>query len=378
MSKRTVMSIFAIVLIFTVLKGHAGTGSDDRLFGLSDGQRINEDVQLVLKIPYEVVLYDEEPHIYLGVKNRSDEALKLIGSLHVAHAWHQLLYQSRSAPDGENLTNPEFIPDWDGVDNFIAEDFGHYDELNKGESVVYMRHRGGLEGNYDRLPPGTREIRIGLLTGPEEWAFSDWVPIRRLDDRRLEDAEIVYQFPYHSFTVAVRRMLIENDEYLFLEWCRLAKLPEGATPRFEFYREERTRRPVLKTYFDGVDVPPQLTDVGSILEMEWTPEIAQHATILEELRTEMRGGRETPDEDSRAQRRISENETSKDSLNDIQPAPEKAEDTATPAPPPQSSEAASPEPEAEPSPDSRIWPTLLVLLLIAGGTVLVIKHKRQS
>jgi len=365
----TAICIFAIVLAVGIQNGFAGTGTDDRLFGLPDGQRINEDVQLVLKIPYEIVLYDEAQHIYLGVKNRSGETLRLQWG---GDDWEQLLFQARSEPDGENLTEPKFTPEWSRVGNIIDEYMDHF-EIKQNESRIYMRHRGGLKANYDRLPPGTREIRVGLLTGPEEWAFSDWVPIRRLNDRRLVDAEIVYEFPYHSFTVAVRRMLIENDEYLFLEWCRLAKLPEGSTPRLEFYREERTQRPILKTYFDGVDVPPQLTDVGSILEIEWTPEIAPHATMLEELRAEMRGNPEASDEDDRT------DSDERPAADEVQPEPEAVEAPASPAQPPQSPEHVAPDPADASSPSRLIWPLLLLLLIIACcTTLLVLRHKTKK
>ncbi len=373
-SKITAICIFTIVLVVGTQNGFA----DDRLFGLPDGQRINEDVQLVLKIPYEVVLYDESHHIYLGVKNRSDEALKLIGSLDVAPAWHQFLYQSRSAPDGKNLTNPEFIPDWDGVDNFVVEEFRHYDELNKGESAVYMRHRGGLKANYDILPPGTREIRISLLTGPDEWAFSDWVPIRRLDNRRLVEEKVIYEYEWHNIPFRVMKIEIDGEVYLFRHYTLLAKLPEGATLRFEFSIEERTKIPILKTYFDGVDVPSQITRVQAILEREWTPEIALHATMLEELRAQMRGERETPEEDAPAQQHIPEPDpVAAPPADEVPPEPEAIEDTVSPASPPNATQDTAPEPATDPTP-ARTWPVLIVLLLIAGGTTLMLKHKRKG
>jgi hypothetical protein len=371
---RSVICMFVIVLNFAVQAGYADPAADDRLFGLPDGQRINEDVQLVLKIPYEVVLYDESHHIYLGVKNRSDEVLRLQWG---GDDWEQLLFQARSEAAEDNLTAPKFIPEWSRVESIINE---HMDrlEIKQNEHRIYMRHRIELNANYDILPPGTREIRIGLLTGPEEWAFSDWVPIRRLDDRRLVEEEVIYEYEWHNITFRVRKVEIEGEVYLFRHYTRLAKLPEGATPRFEFYIEEKTKIPILKTYFDGVDVPPQITRVQAILEREWTPEIAPHATMLEELRAQMRGERETPEEDAPAQQHLPEPDpVTAPPTDEVPPEPEAIEDTASPAAPPQSTEDTAPESATDPTP-ARTWPVLLVLLLIAGGTAFALKHKRQS
>jgi len=213
-------------------------------------------------------------------------------------------------------------------------------------------------------------MRVGFLVGSNEWVFSEWVPIRRLKDQHLRDGEVIETVDYKGISdpLPIRMKEINGDKYLFFTDVRFARVPDGASPRFDWDPEAYQ----LAVHFDGVDIPPLVYDAAKYLNLEWTPKTAPHMVAREELKAELESAGDTdvptPEPDPVAD----------PPSNDIQPAPKKAEDTVTPAPPPQSSEAASPEPEAEPSPARRIWPTLLVLLLIAGGTVLVIKHKRQS
>ena len=358
-----VICLSAIVLNIGALAAVADSGSDDRLFGLPEGQRIREDVQVILKIPYEVVLRGEDAIMFLGIKNHSDTPLKLDGG---GDREVQYIAQARTGPQGENLTNPKYIPEWGRLDeNFfmLARD------ISKGESVVKWR-RHMFSPGYDMVPPGTREIRVGLLTNPEEWAFSDWVPIRRLDDRWLNEEDVIYEYEYadHGFTLPVRQVEIEGDEYLFNSRYRFAKLPPGATPRFEFFIDDR-KGPLLRTHFDGVDVPPQLTDVGVMRELEWTPEIAPHATILEELRAELEGEQEG------SGKAVRQEEDSEGASSGAAPTPESSGE-GWPEPPADEGEV-DPDSEENPSPNQRVWLILVILVLAAAVTLILIRKRRH-
>ena len=37
----------------------------------------------------------------------------------------------------------------------------------------------------------TRQIRVSLLTGKDEWVFLDWIPFERLNERKLNECETV-------------------------------------------------------------------------------------------------------------------------------------------------------------------------------------------
>ncbi len=236
---------------------------------------VRPDTQLVLKVPYSKVLYGEIPHIYVGIKNDSKAPLKL-SSMFDCDTCNQLLFEARMELDGDNLTQPPFIPSWDKL--AASTDFV---ELAQGESWLYETQKSQILYNYNILPDKTIEIRIALLTGPGEWVFSDWVHLQRLNNQPLDKADIVSTIDFSTIKdLPIRKATIEDQTYLFVARTRIARIPNGATPRFEWDKKKQ----LLTVHFEGVDVPPLVHFVRMIETRQWSPQTAPHMEELKSLK----------------------------------------------------------------------------------------------
>lgn len=287
MAKQTVRGMIVVALAFASLVAVRGSRMDDGTWGVPAWTHGPVDVPanhqvrpgglLVVRPAYEVLLENEDAEVYIGIKNLSDVPLKLLSLISV-NTQDQLLFQARTGPDGENTTQPNFVPWW----GRLASE--RFQEIGANEYVVFGS--SDFTQRYSFFPPEANEIRVGLLTGPEEWLLSEWVPMRRLEGQRVEDAAVVGIVEMgtgdRTWQLIIRKARIGDDEYLFLRHRRIARVPPGARPRFEFNRERGNEHLII--HFDGVDVPPLvlLNEPSG-----WTPETAPHLQVLEDFKLEL-------------------------------------------------------------------------------------------
>jgi hypothetical protein len=266
--------------------------SDDVHFALPPSERVKENVlQLDLKIPHEVVIKGERPHIYLGVKNLSDTPFRHIcGWLHSDVA-EQLYFQARNNVNGPNLTTPIFLPSWKRIDDKTKLD--GLCRLEKGEFIRHNHSRGHLNPAYDIIPPGTREIRIGILLGSNEWAFSKWVAVRRLDEVVLNEQQILSSIQYPAINtphlIYVRRASVGDESHLFIQAVRCHIIPKHKTPVVDSIWNAELKTLLIYSNFVDSDYRQFTMDVGGALIKEWDDELSRHATTFLDMQAELGG-----------------------------------------------------------------------------------------
>lgn len=284
---------------------------------------VRKDVILDLRMPYSKILSGESPHIYLGIKNGGDKPLNIDADFGF-ETWNQLLNEARGTDSEDNLTRPEFIPTWESLEKSVAKKNFGFDILKNGEWQIYAKNgiaRSSIRWNYDILPRGTRQIRVSLMTGENEWAFSDWVPLQRLNERKLHDCKTIeILFEGTGRSRMIKQAVIDGETYLFLvnrsNGSRIARVPEGATPRFEVFKkvvEGMTKR-TLVIHFDGVNIPPVVHDIVNILTLEGTAETAPHLEVLKDLEKTMAEGSGRPQRQTESRRSMDRNQKSSNKM----------------------------------------------------------------
>ena len=266
------------IMIILCNQGNAENGSDDSNGFAFDGNwKIRPDTRVVLRVPFEKILEGEWPQMYIAILNKSETPIKLIDMF---DSREQMIFQARETPSGLNLTRPEFIPNWPRLQSWR---YGYITELQSYTYKIYDCIKDiGLY--YDIYPRGTKEIRVGILTGPDEWVFSNWARIQRLYDRNLDDCTLLTSVNYSvELDLPIRKALIDNDTYLYYARTRICRIPDGATPRFDWDKEKS----MLTVHFDGVDIPPFVYYARMYDFIEWTAEVAPHQEVLAALKREM-------------------------------------------------------------------------------------------
>lgn len=257
---------------------------------------MREDVTLDLRIPYSKILYGEIPLIYLGIKNEGDKPLNIDADFRF-NSDNQLVYEARGADSEDNLTRPEFIPTWERLVKAVAQNHSGFENLKKRDYRIfatYGKRLFPLSLSYDVLPKGTQKLRVSMLTGENEWVFSQWVPLERLNERKLHECETIETiFKGSIYEHTIKQAVIDGERYLFLanpiNGTRIARVPDRATPRVETLKKvvggmtERT----LIIHFDGVDVPPVIHDLHNIATLEGSAETTPHLEVLKSLEKAM-------------------------------------------------------------------------------------------
>lgn len=253
------------------------------LFGLPGDQHYSQDAKVFLEIPYNVVLGNERAQIYLGFKNVSSRILQMPGDIHF-ESQAQILCQAKGA-DNTLLTKPKVLPNWDSVLKQLAKcevESRPTIMLNKNEYKAFSYAESNLKFDYNLTPPGTRAIRFGVLIGENEWVFSEWKPILRLDNRLVEGEELVGNVKHSdSIQFPLYKARIVDADYLFMMGFRIARLPENLTPSFSQY--EKHGQIYLSTHFNNPAVPDHVTQVSRARPVQWTPATAPHAAAYEAL-----------------------------------------------------------------------------------------------
>ena len=243
---------------------------------------IRKDVILRLVIPYPVIVRNESAHIYIGIQNVSDKLLE-IGDLEL-DSKYQLMWQVRSKSGGVNIGRTAFVPEW-GQKAILGDD-NYYDTdslkpLKYGESMIIWP--------YYRFPDETKEVRAALLVGPKQWVLSEWVPLRYAEKTKVSKKQNVFTAKRKVGPgTDIYNIKIEDSSYLMTS-SRIARIPEGAKPRFEWDIDKYE----LTVHFDGVQVPPLVHYVPMIQARKWTADIAPHAKVLKDMKATFEKNKET-------------------------------------------------------------------------------------
>jgi len=319
---------------------------------------IRDDAEVLLRFPYEVLLADEWSDGYYAIRNLGDKPLTIQATPPV-YTGDLVFFEARADEASPVIADMDYWPNWE-----LLTSRNPLKHLEKNEYEWYEIIRTGYAGSIASLSVSTRESRVGFLTGPDEWVFSEWTPIRRINER-IEDGDVLLEFttPMGSFST-VRMCEVQGVNYIFLQRRRIARVPEGATPRAVWDNEAEH----LTIHFDDVDIPAVVYHY--LQPVEWTPETVPHMAVLEDLKAELERARD-----------LDTATTEPDPVaapppDELQTEPEAVEAPASPAPPPQSPEDVPSDPADESSPSRLLWPLLLILLIV-GGATLALKHKRQ-
>ena len=300
---------------------------------LSDDYTVREDARVLLEIPYDTIIQGEPLRVFfVGIQNFSGSPIKILQSTGALELY-QVHHQARAEPNSDNLTRPESIPFWEKLEFEMR-------------GVVYKSLQDGDFQIIDRMtlsiPGGSREMRVGFLVGPNEWIFSEWVPVHRVNEQSLQDGEIIASVEYPGIPdpLPVRIIAINGDKYLFFSDVRFARVPDGASPRIDW--DSRSRQ--LVVHFDGIGIPPLITYMPQRQTIEWTPETAPHMVVRERMKAELERARDagapTPEPDPVAAPPADE----------VPPEPEAIEHTVSPASPPNATQDTAPEPATDPTP----------------------------
>lgn len=259
---------------------------------------VRKDIKLHLVQPYENVILGEGPNYYLGIKNESkkDLLVNLIGDLNqheLSYAGAQMLVESRKREQGENLTKPEFIPDWNDLQpRFVSDEFGLV-KIRAGESAIFGSKLSlpyDLQFNYGIFPAGAEEFRIGMLVGPNEWAFSNWThTLKPLNINRRVAGDVVLKLNVSRLEEwPIKRINIEGTNYLFALGTRVCIIPEGIDPELEQHGKGLETKLVVK--FPGTKFEPVVHHFNSMTTLSGPRELVPHLDALKELKTKLEPG----------------------------------------------------------------------------------------
>lgn len=270
-----------------------------------DKIKVNKDIILDLKVGYESVPYGENFKIYLGIKNAGKKPLGLHKDFLIADQHEQLFFEAISSKADKQITQADWMPWWKRLeklndDQLISLEPNQYLLLSSSprpsENWVY------LSMNYPITPMGTQKIRASLLTGPNEWAFSEWIAIDRLGlaEADIFDAPVIKKFTYIKTRLEhreceIRKARVQNEDYLYISLSgsrsshRMARIPEGASPRIEIEGENLETKVVV--HFDGSEHKPLVHWVSQIRTLEGSVETAPHLKIVQEIEKKMKEGK---------------------------------------------------------------------------------------
>lgn len=331
---------------------------------------IRDDVVLDLSVPYEKILYGEIPHIYLGIKNDGDRPVQ-INTDFMFESTNQIVFEARTGDSGDNLTKPEYIPEWSKLNQRVESGQIGFESLNKGDSRIYARNggkpRSQLSWGYDLLPQGTKEIRVSLLVGKNEWAFSDWVPIERYNGQKLHDAQVVETILEGTIREQqIRLATISGEQYLFLtgpnNGTRIAVVPAGATPHFEIEGENLERKLII--HFAGVDVPSVVHRIASIETLEGSSLTTPHLEMMSALEKRLEAN------DSKSG--LSTSSTSEPDTQELQPKGQGASNPVQPNTAPVTTETSEPELASFP------WLWIGAILVVTGVAVFLVFQRQRG
>jgi hypothetical protein len=266
--------------------------------------------------------------------------------------------------------------DWRDTPLHMLEEF-YSRALMPGQSEVL----GDLElrelfPNYAMPNPHMEGFQLALRLGPDRYALSEPQPLVFADIPKLEAHPVLQEIEVAgNYTFPLRRIKIEKAEWLFFSHIRIARVPEGATPKFRTEDEKQ----VLVVEFEGVVEEPVHVDVRQGFPLSGSIRTVPHLHLWRSLTNRSMdecfgtaGGfyKETGLTLAKAR-----------SLKWDGTDPELQAQPATHAKPqPQPNGKATQNEPSAPQADSKppIWPWILGLLLVTGAGIFFKKWKRSG
>jgi hypothetical protein len=320
---------------------------------------IRDDINLYLVQPYENLIIGEGPNYYLGIKNSSkdDLLLNLGGDLDTGELWYssgQMLVEARKETSDDNLTRPEWIPEWSKIEPALEPSKYGYIEIKSGETEILgskVTPPGKLQFNYNVFPDGADEFRIGILVDSNEWVFTNWThSLKRINTIHRKSGEVLANLKISQLEEhPVQKLNIEGTDYLFLLGTRVCILPEGVTPVIE--QEGESLEAKLIVSFPNTDYEPVVHHANSMTTLSGPPELVPHLAAFNELKVRLEAD-------------VSANEQT-----DLPQSVDSSTPTSKPTAEKEQTEVVTTEPS------SNWWLWLIGGVVVVGGLALVLRRK---
>lgn len=153
--------------------------------------------------------------------------------------------------------------------------------LKPGQSEVLGSRELGLLWMDTAMPnPHMKSFQLALRLGSDRYALSESIALTFANVPELEKHPIVAKVErIGDFEVAIRQIEINNEDWLFFSHFRIARVPEGATPRFS----TETNKQILVIEFDGVEEEPVRIDVRQAFPLSGSKRTVPHLHLWRSL-----------------------------------------------------------------------------------------------
>ncbi len=229
---------------------------------------------------------------FVKVTNVSEEVIPLAGD-----SWNLMIQQTRLVPKWKEgmqhlhggLLHSHHLPqaaepwkadqDWVLSLKELERDFGR--ALRPGQSeVLGDLSLRGLWHRYKMPNTHLESFQLALRLGPDRYAFSQPQSLIMADVAAIETHPVIGEYERVGGKIrSIREVEIDGEKWLFRSRFRIARVPEGATPRFRTEDQKET----LVIEFDGVDEEPVRIDVRQLFPQSGSERTVPHLHLWRSL-----------------------------------------------------------------------------------------------
>lgn len=236
----------------------------------------------------------EHWRVFAKVTNRSDEVVPLAG-----YITGSLVQQMRLVPEWKEGMTPHFHGPHSHIHHLAAEDEAWkstldwrewpLNELDAAYSLALMPGQAEVLGDmamrllwmdYGMPNPHLDGFQLALRLGPDRYAVSESQSLVFANVGRIEEQPILVEVEKENGrTTPIRQIEVAGETWLFQRSFRIARVPEGATPRFRTEDEKAT----LVIEFDGVDEEVVRVNIAQAFPLSGSERTVPHLHLWRSL-----------------------------------------------------------------------------------------------